>query len=96
MKILFSHKFDTPRTAGEELRLPTLQEDIIKTRQALEIAYAGFDNAVDADMIDSYIFEINALLKRYKHLSALAGNANAIPLELSIAAPARALAGTPG
>lgn len=72
MKILFSHKFDTPRTAGEELRLPTLQEDIIKTRQALEIAYAGFDNATETDMIDSYIYEINALLKRYKHLNELA------------------------
>ena len=34
----------------------------------LEIAYAGFDNAIEEDLIDSYIFEINALQKRYNHL----------------------------
>ncbi len=52
--------------------LPTLREDLQKTRIALEIAYAGFDNAVEADMIDCYIYEINSLLKRYKYLSELA------------------------
>lgn len=72
MKIIFSQKFDTPEKMEEDLTLPTLQDDIKKTRQALEIAYAGFDNATDTDMIDCYIYEINALLKRYKHLSALA------------------------
>ncbi len=72
MKIIFSQKFETPEDPQEDLVLPTLQDDIKKTRKALEIAYAGFDNATDADMIDCYIYEINALLKRYKHLSALA------------------------
>ena len=43
-----------------------------KTRQALEIAYAGFDNALESDLIDSYIYEINALQKRYQHLTELA------------------------
>lgn len=55
----------------EELTKPDLSEDIKKTRYALEIAYAGFDNAVEPDLIDSYIFEINALLKRYNHLIEL-------------------------
>ena len=49
-----------------------LKESIRKTRQALEIAYAGFDNALESDLIDSYIYEINALQKRYQHLTELA------------------------
>lgn len=84
MKIFFSQKFDTPETTEEDLTLPTLQDDIVKTRKALEIAYAGFDNALDADMIDCYIYEINALLKRYKHLSALASLENPQYAELEI------------
>ena len=49
-----------------------LRDSIQKTRRALDIAYAGFDNAVDVDLIDSYIYEINSLQKRYKHLTELA------------------------
>lgn len=72
MKIFYHQTYQTPEALEEDYTLPTLREDIEKTRKALEIAYAGFDNAVDADMIDCYIYEINALLKRYKHLSELA------------------------
>ena len=49
-----------------------IQESLEKTRRDLEIAYAGFNNAVEIDLIDSYIYEINALQKRYKHLTDLA------------------------
>lgn len=76
MKILFKKEFNTPESLDEDLKVPTLREDIEKTRIALDIAYAGFDNATDPDMIDSYIYEINALLKRYKHLSSLCANAS--------------------
>ena len=55
----------------EQMRIPSLLEDIEKTRIALDTAYSGFDNATDPDMIDCYIYEINALLKRYDHLSKL-------------------------
>lgn len=71
MKIFFKKEYKTPENLEDELRVPTLLEDIEKTRMALDIAYAGFDNATDPDMIDSYIYEINALLKRYAHLSKL-------------------------
>ena len=71
MKILFKKEVSTPDNLEENLRVPSLMEDIEKTRIALDIAYAGFDNATDPDMIDCYIFEINALLKRYSHLSKL-------------------------
>ena len=72
MKIFFSQNYQTPETLDEDFTLPSLREDIEKTRKALDTAYAGFDNAVDVDMIDCYIYEINALLKRYKHLTELA------------------------
>ena len=39
-----------------------------KTQTALENAYLGFDNAIDPDLIDCYIYEINSALKRYRFL----------------------------
>lgn len=49
-----------------------IQDSLEKTRRDLEIAYAGFNNAVEIDLIDSYIYEINSLQKRYKHLTDMA------------------------
>lgn len=72
MKVFFHQNYSTPDNIEEDLSSPTLRDSIQKTRQALEIAYAGFDNAVEDDLIDSYIFEINALQKRYHHLIRLA------------------------
>lgn len=71
MKVYFSQKTDTIRPIEEDYSPMSLRDSIEKTRQALEIAYAGFDNVVDTDLIDSYIYEINALQKRYKHLLSL-------------------------
>lgn len=45
-----------------------LLADILKTQNALETAYQGFDNAVDPDLIDCYIYEVNSALKRYRFL----------------------------
>ncbi len=45
-----------------------LLSDIDKTREALENAYLGFDNVTDPDLIDCYIYEIDATLKRYRFL----------------------------
>lgn len=45
-----------------------LLEDLKKTRYALEVAYSGFDNVTDPDLIDSYIYQVNAILKQYKFL----------------------------
>ena len=72
MKMFFGQSSKTNRTLSErEIERNALLSDLEKTKRALEIAYAGFDNAVDPDMVDCYIYEINALLKRYKHLAAL-------------------------
>jgi hypothetical protein len=72
MKILFRQERFEHLPVEEEFSVSTIKEDMEKTRYALETAYAGFDNATDPDMIDCYIYEVNALLKRYKYLTALA------------------------
>ncbi len=54
---------DKPLTYRESLML-----DLQKTRWELENAYAGFDYATDPDLIDCYIYEQNAVLKRYRYL----------------------------
>ena len=72
MKIFFSQADAAPEIFEEDFSPIDLKESIRKTRQALEIAYAGFDNALESDLIDSYIYEITALQKRYQHLTELA------------------------
>lgn len=94
MKIFFKKIYETPETLENDFAVPSLREDMEKTRQALDIAYAGFDNAVNPDMIDCYIYEINALLKRYKHLSELYASQNNLAEVPSYEhSPVRALAG---
>ena len=68
-KITKPEKEDVPLTARE-----LLLADIAKTQHTLEVAYCGFDNVTDPDLIDCYIYEINSLLKRYKHLNELAAH----------------------
>lgn len=72
MKLIFHHNYETPEYPEEDYTPVNLQNSIEKTRRNLEIAYAGFDNALEVDLIDSYIYEINSLQKRYKHLTNLA------------------------
>lgn len=73
MKIFYKQSLNSVLPVEEELTTLDLRESIEKTRAALEIAYAGFNNALETDLIDSYIYEITALSKRYEHLTALAG-----------------------
>ncbi|MCD8068821.1 MAG: YaaL family protein, partial [Lachnospiraceae bacterium] len=48
----------------------SLLEDLKKTRFALEVAYSGFDNVTDPDLIDCYIYQVNSIWKRYSYLIA--------------------------
>ncbi len=57
---LFSKKRATP--------LDILLTEINQTKLALESAYSNFENVVDPDLIDCYIYEVNAVQKRYKFL----------------------------
>lgn len=74
MKMYFSQKSGTDSMTEEDYSPVALKDSIERTRRALADAYAGFDNAVDVDLIDSYIYEINSLQKRYKHLTDLAAS----------------------
>lgn len=62
-KIIKSEKEEIPMTPRE-----LLLADIAKTQHALEVAYCGFDNVTDPDLIDCYIYEVNSALKRYRFL----------------------------
>ena len=45
-----------------------LLDDLAKTKSNLDYAYANFQNVVEPDLIDSYIYEVNAMQLRYKFL----------------------------
>lgn len=47
---------------------PVLLAEIEKVKLDMENAYTNFQNVVDPDLIDCYIFEGNAALKRYHFL----------------------------
>ena len=63
---------------GEKL---TIRDELAQARFALENAYLGFDNVTDPDLIDCYIFELNAVMKRYKYLLQQAADTNLLPEE---------------
>lgn len=83
MKVLFKKNYTTPAVLEEDFTIINLRSEIEKTRQALDSAYAGFDYAVDPDMIDCYIYEINSLQKRYKHLCDLSVAESAVVQDTS-------------
>ena len=47
-------------------------EDLARTKQALDNAYDQFENVVDPDLIDCYIYEVNAVQQKYKYLLKMA------------------------
>ena len=46
----------------------TLLESMQQTRLQIHQAYTGFNSTEDPDLIESYVFEINALQSRYTYL----------------------------
>ena len=59
-----SRRNDPPQE--EERR--ELMSSLAHTRTLINQAYGGFNSANDADLIESYVFEINALQARYNYL----------------------------
>lgn len=45
-----------------------LDYQIKRTQLALETAYSNFDNALEPELIDSFIYEVNAIQQRYQYL----------------------------
>lgn len=88
MKMYFGHSSRTNRTLSEkEIERNALLSDLEKTKKALEIAYAGFDNVTEPDLIDCYIYEVNSVLKRYKFLMEQAARICVLPEENENIAP---------
>lgn len=52
----------------QEVSREQLLSDLRLTKTALDDAYINFENAVDPDLVDSYIYEVNAVQKRYHFL----------------------------
>ena len=100
MKMYFSQSSRVNRTLSEkEIERNALLSDLEKTKKALEVAYAGFDNVTEPDLIDCYIYEVNSVYKRYKFLMeqaariALLPEENSEPTALSTEAPVTSLVG---
>ncbi len=53
-----------PRT--EEMQ--ELQAVMARTRVEINQAYAGFNQQSDPDLVESFVYEINALRSRYSYL----------------------------
>lgn len=45
-----------------------LDYQIKRTQLALETAYSNFDNVLEPELIDSFIYEVNAIQQRYQYL----------------------------
>ena len=52
----------------KESKYGSLISEIEKIKISLDSAYSNFENVSDPDLIDSYIYEVNAIQKRYKFL----------------------------
>ena len=80
MKILFRQapcRIDMDNAL--ELQKLSIREELRQAKLALEDAYSGFDNVTNPDLIDCYIYEVNAIMKRYKYLLEQAANLELLP-----------------
>ena len=68
MKFHFKERQNPKITEGPKTLREHVLLDLEKTKCELDTAYRGFDYVTDPDLIDCYIYDINAILKRYKYL----------------------------
>ncbi len=64
MHMFQTAKKEKPQTTAYSLLL----DDIEKARYDLALAYDNFENAMEPDLIDCCIYQVNALQMRYKFL----------------------------
>ena len=55
-----------PRALQKERQ--ELKSSLSHTRALINQAYGGFNSTCDSDLIESYVYEINALQARYNYL----------------------------
>ena len=56
------------RKSPQQEERNALMEGLVRTRVLINQAYSGCNNTRDPDLIESYVFEINALQARYSYL----------------------------
>lgn len=56
------------RNAAQEAERRELLASLASTRTQIQQAYGSFNTVCDSDLIESYVFEINALQARYSYL----------------------------
>ena len=56
------------RNVENENTYALLLDDLQKTKSDLDLAYANFEHVVEPDLIDSCIYQVNAIQLRYKFL----------------------------
>lgn len=56
------------RTDPREEARRTVAQCLTQTRRQIAQAYQGFNAVRDPDLIESYVYEINALQSRYSYL----------------------------
>ncbi len=52
----------------EEIELKMLKEELRSVQEAMDLIYSNLSYVVDPDLIDCYIFELNAKQKKYKFI----------------------------
>ena len=57
-----------PKHSDQEQERQALMASLAQTRTLISQAYGSFNHAKDSDLIDSYVYEINALHSRYNYL----------------------------
>ena len=65
---LSRHKSNPRRSRALEQERQDLMSALSSTQALIHQAYGGFNTANDGDLIESYVFEINALQARYSYL----------------------------
>ena len=57
-----------PVSSSRESERKQLLEELARTRVLTNQAYSGFNYSKDDELIESYVYEINALQARYNYL----------------------------
>ena len=65
-----SRKSRLQRRKAAQLEVRELEQSLQETRVLIAQAYAGFNAAADSELVESYVYEIQALQARYSYLLA--------------------------
>ena len=70
----FGRRTEAPPTERQELL-----QSLAATRVQINQAYSGFDTAHDPELVESFVYEINALQSRYSYLLRRIKELEAVP-----------------